>query len=200
MSTKVVPCNLCQKKLSDRRSLKKHLMAVHKNAPVKTDYICGHCELEDKSLHVVWETELERHKTIDESEERRIGLSWMCSKMIVFQNDRAYAEHMRNEHGPPAWDVSREILWNTNASSWIFAIVKKIDASSTASLLSIIGRTISCLRFVRCRLKRRRKRASMIIAETQGRTSQLVILSTQWDYRLLDASKLWMKCKWMSSG
>ena len=52
MSTKVVPCNLCQKKLSDRRSLKKHLMAVQKIDPVKTDYICGHCELEDKSLSV----------------------------------------------------------------------------------------------------------------------------------------------------
>ena len=63
MSTKVVHCNLCQKKLSDRRSLKKHLMAVHNIDPVKTDYICGHCELQDKSLRVIWEHVVERHKT-----------------------------------------------------------------------------------------------------------------------------------------
>ena len=106
MSTKVVPCNLCQKKLSDRRSLKKHLMAVHKIDPLKTDYICGHCELEDKSLCVIWEHVVERHKTIDETEERRICLY----DMNVFQNDRAYAAHILNEHGLPAWDVSREIL------------------------------------------------------------------------------------------
>ena len=106
MSTKVVPCNLCQKKLNDRRSLKKHLMAVHKIDTVKTDFICGHCELEDKSIRVIWEHVVERHKTIDETEERRNCLY----DMNVFQNDRAYAAHMLNEHGLPAWDVSREIL------------------------------------------------------------------------------------------
>ena len=58
---------------------------------------------------------------------------------------------------------------------------------STAS--SIIGRTIYRLLFVRCREKRRRKPAFMIIAETHEHTSQLVILCTQWDYRLLHASK-----------
>ena len=81
-------------------------MAVHKIDPVKTDYICGHCELEDKSLRVIWEHVVERHKTIDETEERRICLYGMN----VFQNDRAYVAHMRNEHGLPAWNVSRDIL------------------------------------------------------------------------------------------
>ena len=106
MSTKVEPCNHCQKKLSDRRSPKKHLTAAHKIDPVKTDYICGHCELEDKSLRVIWEHVVERHKTIHETEERSIFLY----DMKKFQNDRAYAAHMRNKHGLPAWDVSREIL------------------------------------------------------------------------------------------
>ena len=64
MSTKVVQCNLCKKKLCDRRILKKHLMAVHNIDPVKADYICGHCETEDKSLRVIWEHVVERHKTI----------------------------------------------------------------------------------------------------------------------------------------
>ena len=81
-------------------------MAVQTIDPVKTDYICGHCELEDKSLRVTWEHVVERHKTIDETEESRICLY----DMNVFQNDRAYAAHMRNEHGLPAYDVSREIL------------------------------------------------------------------------------------------
>ena len=123
MSTKVVPCNLCQKKLSDRRSLKKHLMAVHKIDPVKTDYICGHCELEDKSLRVIWEHVVERHKTIDETEERRICLY----DMNVFQNDRAYAAHMLNEHGLPAWDVSREILTSIQPETAFDGAVRAYD-------------------------------------------------------------------------
>ena len=88
--------------MRDWRSLKKHLMAIHKIDPVKTDRICGHCELEDKSLRVIWEHVVERHKTIEETEERRICLY----DVNVFQNDRAYAAHMRNEQGLPAWDVS----------------------------------------------------------------------------------------------
>ena len=123
MSTKVVPCNLCQKKLSDRRSLKKHLMAVHKIDPVKLDYICGHCELEDKSLRVIWEHVVERHKTIDETEERRICLY----DMNVFQNDRAYATHMLNEHGLPAWDVSREILTSIQPETAFDGAVRTYD-------------------------------------------------------------------------
>ena len=38
--------------------------------------------------------------------------------------------------------------------------MKTIDASNTASLLSVIDRTKSRLLFVRCRVKKRRKRAS----------------------------------------
>ena len=49
---------------------------------------------------------MERHKTIDESEEKRNCLY----DKNVFQNDRAYAAHMRNKHGLPAWNVSRELL------------------------------------------------------------------------------------------
>ena len=77
-------------------------MAVHKFDPVKTDYICGNCELEDKSIRFIWEHVVEK----EETEERRICLY----DMNVLQNDRAYAAHMRNEHGLSAWDVSREIL------------------------------------------------------------------------------------------
>ena len=33
--------------------------------------------------------------------------------MNVFNKDHAYAAHMRNENGLPAWDVSREIITST---------------------------------------------------------------------------------------
>ena len=75
-------------------------MAVHKIHSVKIDYICGRCELENKSLRVIWEHVVECQKTIDESEERRICLY----DMNVFQNDCAYAVHTLNQHGLPAWD------------------------------------------------------------------------------------------------
>ena len=98
-------------------------MAVHKIDPVKTDYICGHCELEDKSLRVIWEHVVEHHKTIDETEERRI-----CHyDMNVFQNDRAYAAHMRNEHGLPAWDLSREILTSIQPETALDGAVRTYD-------------------------------------------------------------------------
>ena len=65
-------------------------MAVHNIDPVKADYICcGHCETEDKSLRVIWEHVVERHKTTDESEERIICLY----DMNVFKNDRTFAAH-----------------------------------------------------------------------------------------------------------
>ena len=98
-------------------------MAVHKFDPVKTDYICGHCELEDKSLRVIWEHVVERHKTIDETEERRICLY----DMNVFQNDRAYAAHMRNEHSLPAWDVRREILTSIQPETAFDGAVRTYD-------------------------------------------------------------------------
>ena len=81
-------------------------MAVHEIDPVKTDYIYGHCELEDRSLCVIWEHVVEHHKTIDESKETKIFLY----DIIVFKNVRAYAVKMPNEYGLPAWDVTREIL------------------------------------------------------------------------------------------
>ena len=120
---KSYPVISAKKKLSDRRSLKKHLMAVHKIDPVKIDYICGHCELEDKSLRVIWEHVVERHETIDETEERRICLY----DMNVFQNDRAYAAHMLNEHGLPACDVSREILISIQPETAFDGAVRTYD-------------------------------------------------------------------------
>ena len=97
-------------------------MAVHKIDPIKTDYICGHCEMEDKSLRVIWEHVVERHKTIDESEERKI-----CLYMNVFQNDGAYAAHMQNEHSLPAWDVSREVLTSIQPVETAFGAVRTYD-------------------------------------------------------------------------
>ena len=68
----------------------KHQMAVHKIHSVKIDYICGRCELPNKSLPVIWEHVVECQKTIDESEERRICLY----DMNVFQNDCTWSASM----------------------------------------------------------------------------------------------------------
>ena len=66
---------------------------------------------------------VERHKTIDESKERRICLY----DMNVFQNDRAYAAHMRNEHCLPAWNVSREILTSIQPETAFDGAVRTYD-------------------------------------------------------------------------
>ena len=47
--------------------------------------------------------------------------------MNVFQNDRAYAAHMRNEHGLPAWDVSREILTTIQPETAFDGAVRAYD-------------------------------------------------------------------------
>ena len=62
--------------------------------------------MEDKSLRVILEHVVERHKKIDEAEQRRNCLY----DFNVFKTDSAYAAHMQNELGLPAWDVIREIL------------------------------------------------------------------------------------------
>ena len=47
--------------------------------------------------------------------------------MIVFQNDGAYAAHLQNEHGLPAWDVIREILTSIQPVETAFGAVRAYD-------------------------------------------------------------------------
>ena len=71
--------------------------------PVNIKYISGHCELEDKSLRVLWGYVVEQQKESGEPAQGRICVY----DLSLIKNDRSHFDHMQKEYGLPAWDVDR---------------------------------------------------------------------------------------------
>ena len=101
-----VTCNVCSKKLSCKRSLKRHKETKHKNHSTKSSYDCNSCHLNFQSL-VNLNTHLDiQHKTTT----HRFCL--YCQK--AFLDNFKYTEHLNNEHGLPDTSINNQQVDNSS--------------------------------------------------------------------------------------
>ena len=93
-------CTVCQKKLSDKRSLRRHMQAVHKQYVQLNLFTCDECAFAHEKV-----VELEAHmEQQHNSNQPRYGL--YCNKF--FAENLKYKEHMNNNHGLPVWNADVE--------------------------------------------------------------------------------------------
>ena len=101
-----VTCNVCSKKLSCKRSLKRHKETKHKNHSTKSSYDCNSCHLQFQSLASL-NTHMDiQHKTTT----HRFCL--YCQK--AFLDNFKYTEHLNNEHGLPDTSINNQQVDNSS--------------------------------------------------------------------------------------
>ena len=97
-----VKCDICQKHLADKRSLRRHRKSIHKIYPQSNSFECNDCGFSTKSLY-----ELTGHMTVQhDAPNPRYCL--YCN--ICFPFDPDYLDHMNTVHGLPAWNIDVENL------------------------------------------------------------------------------------------
>ena len=89
-------CDICQKTLSDKKSLKKHKRAIHQVYPGRTNiYGCADCGSQHQSLN-----EMASH--MQESHQANVQkLCHYCN--MVFSSVESHRAHALNKHGLPIW-------------------------------------------------------------------------------------------------
>ena len=81
-----VDCKICHRKLSDKRSLRRHMITVHKQYVVTDSFICDECGFTDEKV-----VELETHMR-QQHDSIRPRYCLYCNKF--FENNLKYMEYM----------------------------------------------------------------------------------------------------------
>ena len=93
-------CSICNKILSDKRSLRRHNQTVHKQYAQNNSFVCDECGFAKTKV-----LEMENHMRKEHlSVNPRYCL--YCNKFFV--GDSAYKEHMNKIHGLPVWNADAE--------------------------------------------------------------------------------------------
>ena len=90
-------CNFCSKKLSDKRSLKKHVRAIHPEQIQPVEYTCSECNAKHFSL-----PEIHQHVVNCHSGNNIHKHCLYCN--IVFLDENSFVKHTEDVHGLPTWD------------------------------------------------------------------------------------------------
>ena len=93
-------CTVCQKKLSDKRSLRRHMQAVHKQYVQTNLFTCDECAFAHEKV-----VELDAHME-QQHNSNRPRYCLYCNKF--FAENLKYMEHMNNNHGLPVWNADVE--------------------------------------------------------------------------------------------
>ena len=97
-----IVCDICQKKLSDKRSLRRHRKTIHKIYAPRNSFECHDCGYETQSLY-----EMRGHVTVQHGQTNPRYCLY-CNK--IFSRDLDYMEHMNNVHGLPTWNVDADTI------------------------------------------------------------------------------------------
>lgn len=90
-------CDICYVDLADQRTISRHKKLVHNVYQPAQNLHCSECTFTADSL-----ISMENHLNSDHDRK----LEKVCIYcQTVFPRTRDFAEHMRNHHGLPAWDV-----------------------------------------------------------------------------------------------
>lgn len=92
----VVSCDICLKKLSDKRSLKKHNKRFHPEQLQRPEYKCFECHEKHTSL---WDI----YSHIDKEHKSKLEKLCIYCK-VAFASLDSFTKHMESEHGLPVWD------------------------------------------------------------------------------------------------
>ena len=93
-------CTICQKKLVDKRSLRRHMQTVHKQYVQTNRFVCDECAFAHEKV-----IELETHM-IQQHNTKHPRYCLYCNKFYV--DNLKYMEHMNKNHGLPVWNADLE--------------------------------------------------------------------------------------------
>ena len=93
-------CTICQKKLADKRSLRRHMTTVHKQYVQTSRFECDECAFAHEKV-----IELETHM-IQQHNSKHPRYCLYCNKFYV--DNLKYMEHMNKNHGLPVWNADLE--------------------------------------------------------------------------------------------
>ena len=93
-------CTICQKKLADKRSLRRHMTTVHKQYVRTSRFECDECAFAHEEV-----IELETHM-IQQHNSKHPRYCLYCNKFYV--DNLKYMEHMNKNHGLPVWNADLE--------------------------------------------------------------------------------------------
>ena len=135
MSTET--CTICNKKLSDKRSLRRHKQTVHKQYKENNSFVCHACGFERSGVIEMENHMREKHLSF------RPRYCLYCNKLFV--GDSSYVQHMNKVHGLPIWNSDAKI----DTSGEIFATEKAFGGVLKIYDISVDNNDIDLLSFMR---------------------------------------------------
>ena len=93
-------CSICNKILSDKRSLRRHNQTVHKQYAQNNSFVCDECGFAKTKV-----LEMENHMR---KEHLSVDPRYCLYSNKFFVGDAAYMEHMNKIHGLPVWNADAE--------------------------------------------------------------------------------------------
>ena len=98
----LIVCDICHKKLSDKRSLRRHGKTNHKIYAPRNSFERHDCGYETHSLY-----EMRGHVTVQHGQTNPRYCLY-CNKIV--SRDLDSMEHMNNDHGLPTWNVDADTI------------------------------------------------------------------------------------------
>ena len=94
-----LPCPYCNRELSDKRSLRRHLYLIHKIEQERPPLICNQCNFKSQTLLGITGHRRSRHggKTVE-------SVCIYCNDCFMSKDN--FAQHMRNRHVLLVWDTN----------------------------------------------------------------------------------------------
>ena len=93
-------CTICQKKLIDKRSLRRNIQSVHKQYVQTNQFVCDECAFTHEKV-----IELETHMILQHNTKHPCYCLY-CNKFYV--DNFKYMEHMNKNHVYPVWNANLE--------------------------------------------------------------------------------------------
>ena len=93
-------CIICQKKLADKRSLRRHMQTDHKQYVQTNQFVCDECAFAHEKV-----IELDTHM-IQQRNTKHPRYCLYCNKF--YADNLKYIEHMNKNHGLPVWNADLE--------------------------------------------------------------------------------------------
>ena len=130
-------CTICQKKLADKRSLRRHMTTVHKQYVQTSRFECDECAFAHEKV-----IELETHM-IQQHNSKHPRYCLYCNNFYV--DNLKCMEHMNKNHGLPVWNADLE----NNPSSGILPSEQAFGGVLKTYDIPVGEHEIDLLRFMR---------------------------------------------------
>ena len=151
-------CTICQKKLVDKLSLRRHMQTFHKQYVQTNQFECNECAFAHEKV-----IELETHM-IQQQNSKHPRYCLYCNKFFV--DNLKYMEHMNKSHGLPVWNADLE----NNPSSGIVPSKQAYGGVLKTHDISAGEHELDLLRFMR---SKRDEIENLVQLNTQNHAQKL---------------------------